>query len=467
MPVLFSEEFNVDAKLIEATGVFDVIMDIDTQVFIDPALLELCTEVEFVGAKEKAEKHFSNIITLMKHCKNNHDMYWKKADELLTFKEIRGTCFGYSEKGTSGNAIGPKLRKNILATIKELINEGEEDPTLFELLGVFQEKIGCDRISDLLTFLLFGNIIKYSERVAKECNLPTIKRKYNGKVYDLCFNPYNNLPLLLLPKVILSPLPVADDFDDIDWICCENQRVRDAINLYFDFGDRKKLSKKEIFSLMKNSKDFRETLLDSYKTLKKNPYDFTEDKAGEYIWCPVSKEYASKYPIEANFISLETFDDVKSVVLKICEQFKLLIENNGLSALLYDSNGNPKHESAAQLLFFGVSDAYCNANNLDLTRESNAGRGPVDFKLSRGLDKFIVEVKLTSNSQLKHGAETQVPIYMNQEKTKRALYLIIDNGHQKALDNFIEFYNNLDTTTKNKISYLVIDGTKKKSASKA
>ena len=130
-------------------------------------------------------------------------------------------------------------------------------------------------------------------------------------------------------------------------------------------------------------------------------------------------------------------------------------------------NRKPKHESAAQLLFFGISDSYCNANNVDLTRESNAGRGPVDFKLSRGLEKFIVEVKLTSNKQLRHGIETQVPIYMKQEKTKKALYLIIDNGNSKALENFMQFYNELDAKIKNKISYIVIDGTKKESASKA
>lgn len=451
MPVVFSEKFNIDEKVIKSTGVFDVIMDIDTQVFIDPALLELCTESEFVGAKEKVEKYFSNIITLLKHSKSKSDMFWKRADKLLTFKEIKGTCFGYSEKGTSGNAIGPKLRKSILTTIKDLITEGEEDPTLFELLGVFQEKIGCDRISDLLTFLLYENIIQYTDRVVKECNLSVVKIRYKGNLYNVCINPYNRLPLLLLPKVILSPLPVADNFDDIDWICCENQRVRDSINAYFDLGGRKKLSKSEILSLMQSSPDFRQALLSSYKSLPKAPYDFAEDNAGEYIWYPISKEYVAKYPLKIDDISLKEFGDVETVVLKICEQFKALIEDNGLSSLLYDTSGKPKHESAAQLLYFGISDSYCTANNVDLTRESNAGRGPVDFKLSRGLEKFIVEVKLTSNKQLKHGIEKQVPIYMKQEKTKKALYLIVDTGYPQALDNFIKFYNDLDSTSKKRL----------------
>ena len=38
------------------------------------------------------------------------------------------------------------------------MDEGEADPVLFELLGVFQEGIGCDRISDLITFILKEDI---------------------------------------------------------------------------------------------------------------------------------------------------------------------------------------------------------------------------------------------------------------------------------------------------------------------
>lgn len=468
MPITFSEKYNISNDVIERNAVFDVIMDVDTQVFIDPALLELCTEKEFINAKSKAEKYFAGIITLLKHSKNTTDMYWKRANTLLTFKEIRGTCFGYSKKNTSGNAIGSTLRKSILVTIKELISEGENDPTLFELLGVFQEKIGCDRISDLLTFILYENILEYTNRVVTDCNLNSVNIKYKKCVYRTCINPYNRSPLLLLPKIILSPLPIADSFDDIDLICFENQRVRDAINAYIDLGGRKTLSKAEILSLMKSNAEFRQTLLTSYKAIIKKPYDFQVDPAGEYIWCSTAKKYANDYPLNLSKVSLETVADVSNVVGRICSQYKTLIEDNGLSNLLYDSTGKSKHESAAQLLFYGIADSYCAANNIDLSPESNAGRGPVDFKLSRGsTDKVIVEVKLTSNPQLKHGIEKQVPIYMAQEKTKKAIYLIIDNGHPKTTESFIKFYNALGQEIKSKISCFIIDGTKKPSASKA
>lgn len=83
------------------------------------------------------------------------------------------------------------------------------------------------------------------------------------------------------------------------------------------------------------------------------------------------------------------------------------------------------------------------------------------------LIKSLIETKLTSNPQLRHGIEIQLPIYMKQEKTKQAIYLIIDNGHPKALEHFIAFYNELDKEIKRKISYFIIDATMRPSASKA
>lgn len=126
MPITFSEQFNISKEVLEITGVFDVILDIDTRVFIDPALLELCTEPEFLDARKKVEKYFSDIITLLRHSKSQTDMYRKRAERMLTFTELSGTCFGYSQNGTGGNAIGSVLRKTILNTIQDLMLQGGE-----------------------------------------------------------------------------------------------------------------------------------------------------------------------------------------------------------------------------------------------------------------------------------------------------------------------------------------------------
>ena len=121
-----------------------------------------------------------------------------------------------------------------------------------------------------------------------------------------------------------------------------------------------------------------------------------------------------------------------AVVLQICAKFKDLIENNALSQLLYDGT-KPKHESAAQLAFYGIADSYCEANNLDLTREANAGRGPVDFRVSGGYhSRVTVEAKLTTNNQLIHGFQTQLAEYQKAEKAGASVYIVIDVGGPRA-----------------------------------
>lgn len=468
MPIKFSEEYGLQkTKLIEL-GVFDVIMDVDTRVFLDPALLELATAPEFHGARPKVEAYFFGIITLLSHMKERGDMYWKRADSLLKFREMTGACFGYTRNGTGGNAIGAVLRAKILDTIKELMDEGENDPALFELLGVFQEKVGCDRISDLVTFILAPEVYSFTDRVITALGINSVVVSYKGRKYHTCMNRYNGKPLLLLPADILSPLPVAECFDDIDFICGENQRVRDEINEYFDLGGRSKIRKADILDYMHRSKTFRQTLISAYKSFPAQTYDFDADPAGEYIWLQAARDYVDKFPLELHGLTPGSIDDVLSITHAICHKFKELIEDNGLQDLLYDSKKKPKHERAAQLLFFGIADSYCTANDIDLSREINGGRGPVDFKLSRGAaDKVVVEVKLTSNGQLKHGIETQLPIYMRQEKTHKAIYLIIDNGHPQALENFHKFYRELTIPLKSKIDVIEINGTYTPSASNA
>lgn len=464
MPISFTDEFKIKKELLKASNAFDPILDLDTKFFIDPALIELCNEPEFLNARKKITDFFSSIILLIKHCKVKGDMYWKKADKKLSSKEIPWTCLGYSDESTNGNAIGSKLREAILLTIKELVATGADAPELFELLGVFQERVGCDRISDLITFILRKNILQYTNRVISNLGIKTTTITFEGQSFQVVINPYNNKPLLLLPEIILSPLPIAKSFEDIEAVSAEHQRVRDAINKYIDIDAPKKFSKSNIRTMMIESIDFRNALISAYKSAPREAFDFYKSQSGEYVWYLTAQEYVEKYPLELRK-SINSVDDIENITMSICAQFKKLVEHNGLNKLLYDEK-KPKHEPAAQLLFLGIADTYCKANDIDLSPETNKGRGAIDFKLSRGHNKkVLVEVKLSSNNNLEHGFDIQLPIYMSQEETQRAIYLIIDIGHQKNIEKFIRKYDELDQTTKNKIKYIVVDGTLKLSAS--
>jgi hypothetical protein len=177
-----------------------------------------------------------------------------------------------------------------------------------------------------------------------------------------------------------------------------------------------------------------------------------------------------KYPIDLDRYSnrILNFEDLKEVVNELLNQFKDLLENKGLWKQLWDYEGKPRKEKAAQSLFFAIAYAYCKANNIDLTPEADAGNGPVDFKLSHGFDsKIVVEVKLSTNSHLVHDYKKQLEIYKRADDTDEGIFLLVDVGRignkytevQRVRRDFLEKHGKAS-----EIWY--VDGTQKESASR-
>lgn len=436
MIISFADEYKVDLLKFERTGAFDPILGIDTRLFIDPSLLRNTDIPEFKGTYIKIQEFFEKVIRLLKQAKFNStkDLFWKKAFSLFESSEIKGTHIGYSSKSNKGSGIGPKKKQRILIDIKSIIDAGNDDPTIFELLGAFEDDVGPDLISDMITNILIKEFICYTQRICNELNveLKELQFSKNYSKDQLPQNPYNKDPIILIPKEFLRDLPVANEFADLNWIKAHNDELKDFFNQIFKNAYKEvtlQEKKNHIKNVFIKYPDLLKDLLGDYSKAKPNCYNFEEDKTGEVGWYRVAQSILLESPLELKLKKDPTLDNVYEVVNKICMHFKDLIENNGLCKLLYDDKDKPKHESASQLLFFGIAYAYCYANNLDLTPEADAGRGPVDFKISFGSSaKIVVEIKLTSNKKLGHGYEKQLPIYQKAEKSQKGIYLVLYNG---------------------------------------
>jgi len=161
---------------------------------------------------------------------------------------------------------------------------------------------------------------------------------------------------------------------------------------------------------------------------------------------------------------------VWNVVMTSVAHFRHMVQDcNGWRALWDSKKSKPRPESMSQMLFYMVASVYCKISNLDITPEAETGRGPVDFKVSSGFsDRVLVEVKLSNNSGLLHGYATQLELYKKAQQTTKAIYLIIDVG---GLGNKLkQVYAHRDaarTRGETVSEIVVVDGTEKKSASKA
>ncbi len=163
-----------------------------------------------------------------------------------------------------------------------------------------------------------------------------------------------------------------------------------------------------------------------------------------------------------------TSKNIFFIVKQICKQFQNLIENNGWFEFLYNQKGDLNDERLPQKLFYGIAENYCKINNLDLSREPNAGSGALDFKLSQGYNaKVTVEMKYDKNSNLISGVTNQLPTYNKAEKSVYSIYLVIRTRKTDlAIKRLREAIDNMETNGKRKPDLFVIDGRWKKSASK-
>jgi hypothetical protein len=116
--------------------------------------------------------------------------------------------------------------------------------------------------------------------------------------------------------------------------------------------------------------------------------------------------------------------------------FKDWIENNrGWNTILETESSNRK-KVVQRLIHLGAKH-YIQSNNLDISFEPDAGRGPADFKVSRGSDITVGEIKLSSNGQYLHGYTVQIEEYTEAEGTKQKVFVFVDIGNPCRLKKII------------------------------
>src|SRR5205085_1922315 len=125
---------------------------------IDPALLRITSAPELSRSAARLETHFTNILRLLDRAGNRSSVLWKQAVKNLTAAEINAAALGYSAGTAAGRAIGVETAEGLASTALEIINAGIKDPIIFELVGLIQEGVGADLISDMTLVIILPDI---------------------------------------------------------------------------------------------------------------------------------------------------------------------------------------------------------------------------------------------------------------------------------------------------------------------
>lgn len=465
----YSTFYGVKHSAFVDAGVFDGQIGQDVNMHINPLLLRNCEEPEFKNAYDEFLNYFNKIVILAKLVKefSTKDRCFKQILKCFQFKEIHNTGLGYSKCGTHGTGISGTLSYQLAQNAVEIVRLGIDNPAIFTLLPIFEEGVGADRISDMTITILKKNFIAYSVRIAQELGLRTASFWIEAKTKLVNLPVYKKQPIILIPAAILSNLPMASDPSEVDEVSDYNRNLRTIICEAIGLSAKEfiEMSKKELRATLLSDVDRLNGILQNVAGTRFVPYDFSVDRRLVYLPMFIKEKYVS-----LNELPLPTADEnnINDVVFKICERFKELIENNRMSTMLF-IDGKAQSESFVQRLFYCTAALYCEANNIDINRESDPGCGELDFKFSYGAHKkVIIEIKLSSNKQLQHGLKTQLPIYMETEKAQNGIFMVLrmSSKDDKLIERIKEEHASIPEGL-SKPKLLIIDGVPRLSASKA
>lgn len=441
--IYFSDVFEISAEIIDGYGAFDIALVNDLPMFVDPFLL-----YDSDGGKYKAlHDQIIRYLVFLRDRALANELTEANTTHWLRFQEVKQNWLGFSKTGNKGTGLGRSFGNALAKNLKSVFRTfGAETVTVsshIEKLSLISGGVGRDHLSDFTTNLIKNFLLEYTQHFAKTYLRPDQARKFRIDKISFDYetrrwkNGYFYLPFYQDDFVLLTPKDMLTRDDA--WINqgdLLNQFTQIRASLPYDAlrlqVDEHFISQIDVFSKAEEIKTA------ALRTIEKFPevLDFYILKKEEDA--PAAHVASKKKVSETH---LQFVDNVKTLICnhlagsdfynegdsyeeshRRIAYLKHVIEDNDGYRVFY-VNGQPlKREADLQILF---RLTWC-VTSFDVNSEVNNGRGPVDYKVSRGRkDACLVEFKLASNSGLKRNLEHQVKVYEKANETKKSIKVIL------------------------------------------
>ncbi len=406
----------------------------------------------------------------------------------FTFPEEKGNWLGYSVRGNKGHGLGKKfahaLNANLASVFKDFGEEEMLQSSHLEKLGLIRNGVGRDNISDLTTNLIKYYLLDYTQKFARNnIDMSLLEEFAIQKVYfdykterwmggTFLLPSYAGEYIILTPKDILTKDEMWISRGDL------NQRFRSIVNSITDASLRDQLN--NYLAKAINSEDAKRRAQQENRAIDEiiathpeilNLYlkDREENKDDAKAFSEQNVESVERLFIN-NVSSIVTYlrgntdfyksrGDSYDAAYDRVIYLKEFIEKHDGWRLFYDGDKPITSESNLQLIY----RLTWYATEFDVNRETNNGRGPVDYAVSMGsADKSLIEFKLASNSKLEQNLANQVKIYEDANNTSKSIKAIM-YFKESELEKLNKIMINLGLENDNTI--IIIDATPKQSAS--
>jgi hypothetical protein len=463
MATFFNEFFGVSEEALEEFGAFNVALVNDLPLFIDPFLL-------FHSESDEYQQLHTGVIEYVTFLRDR-SLHAPVNDDLLRawycFPEIQQNWLGFSVAGNSGSGLGMKFARALHTNLGRLFADlGEERITAgshLEKVCLISSGVGRDNISDFTTNLIIDYLCRYTERFAEDNISPKListvhirKARFDYPTETWRRRTYQ-LPVANGDFVILTPRDMLTrdenwinrgdlirDFEQIP-VAIPDAELRGQVFNYFQLvlprhRDREPSQQERAEAVAETLLQFPQ-LIDYFIKMKEGNGDeasnISEEKvlATEFMFIRHLKELQQTLRQRTPFYNMRALTYGEAHVR--LAYLKDVIENKGGHRLFYHDGIAIEREKDLQILYrlvwFGTPS--------DVGAEVNDGRGPVDFKISRGAgDKTLVEMKLAKNSHLERNLEKQVPIYQAASDAEHGIKAIIffSKAEQERVEGILD-----------------------------
>jgi hypothetical protein len=455
MDIYFTDFFQVPPEVLEEYGAFNVSLINDLPLFIDPFLL-------FNSEKEEYQHLHEQMIDYLRFLRDKSVAGGIEKGLLkswFTFSEVKQNWLGFSESGNAGRGLGLEfaraLNRNLNAFFSDFGWERLTEGSHLEKLTLIESGVGRDNVSDFTTNLIKNFLLDYTQTFAQQHIRPELRHRvtvakvrftyatqvWESRSFDLPWDGEDYV--LLTPKDILTKDEnwinrngLIYDYDDIVESVSDDQ-LRAQVNNYF-------LTRLPVDYSPKEEREARSDVIRRFPELIEYYIRYKEEHGeeaeaysdlkvaeSEQLYIEQVRDFVEKLLTATRFYERagDTYEETRARVMFL----KDVIENKGGHRLFYANDEPIRRESDLQILF----RLTWFATPSDVSREVNDGRGPVDFKVSRGsIDKSLVEFKLASNTELRRNLEKQVEIYKAASDAPNALKVILfftEQEHAKLL----------------------------------
>jgi hypothetical protein len=127
-----SEYFHMNEEqlsIMRSLNIFDALLDVDSNFFINIIRLKDATIPEFKEAYQNINNFFSDIATLLDAAESpsNKDKMYRSALRKFHFHEVNGINLGFSKSG-KGSGWGEDTYKKVLADAYQIVKKVQSSP---------------------------------------------------------------------------------------------------------------------------------------------------------------------------------------------------------------------------------------------------------------------------------------------------------------------------------------------------